>query len=164
MKNCSKCGLSKALIEFYAHPKASDGRMNRCKECAKRDARENREANIDRVKEYDRSRGNQPHRVQARAAYQKTEAYRESRKSSLRRYGENFPNRRKAQIAAGNAMRDGRLIRQPCLICGDRAEAHHPDYDAPLDVVWLCTLHHKQAHALVLGEQNYRGDRNGGIQ
>jgi hypothetical protein len=162
MKNCSKCGLLKPLFDFYAHPKAADGRMNRCKECSKQDARANRAANIERVKEYDRNRANLPHRVNARLAYQRTEAFAESHRRSLARYDERFPHRRKAQIAAGNAIRDGRLIRQPCLICGDRAEAHHPNYDAPLDVVWLCTFHHKQAHALVR-DQSTQGNRNGGL-
>jgi len=32
--------------------------------------------------------------------------------------------------------------------CANKPEAHHPDYSAPLDVVWLCSAHHKQAHAL----------------
>jgi hypothetical protein len=44
-----------------------------------------------------------------------------------------------------------------CFKCGiektpahdEKPEAHHPDYSAPLDVVWLCSAHHKQAHALI---------------
>ena len=30
---------------------------------------------------------------------------------------------------------------------GDKAEAHHEDYSRPLDVVWLCSLHHHRRHA-----------------
>jgi len=59
------------------------------------------------------------------------------------------PKRRAANIAVGNAVRDGKLTSLPCVCCGEKAEAHHPDYDRPLDVVWLCSAHHKQAHALV---------------
>jgi hypothetical protein len=36
--------------------------------------------------------------------------------------------------------------------CESRPQAHHPDYSKPLDVVWLCDDHHKQAHALVANE------------
>jgi hypothetical protein len=36
----------------------------------------------------------------------------------------------------------------PCLLCGEKAEAHHTDYDMLLDVIWLCPAHHKQAHAM----------------
>lgn len=45
----------------------------------------------------------------------------------------------------GNAIRDVRLIRQPCRVCGTtkQIEAHHPDYSKPLDVEWYCRLHHR---------------------
>lgn len=47
------------------------------------------------------------------------------------------------------AIKSGQLVRQPCFVCGEKAQAHHPDYSAPLDVVWLCVMHHRQAHGLV---------------
>jgi hypothetical protein len=41
----------------------------------------------------------------------------------------------------------GRLIPQPCAVCGsNKAEKHHPDYSKPLLVVWLCYFHHQQLH------------------
>lgn len=40
----------------------------------------------------------------------------------------------------------GLLEVQRCVVCGDKAEAHHEDYTKPLDVVWLCRKHHKQRH------------------
>ena len=47
-----------------------------------------------------------------------------------------------------NALRLGVLQRQPCAVCGaEKAEAHHPDYDRPYDVQWLCPTHHKAVHA-----------------
>ena len=27
-----------------------------------------------------------------------------------------------------------------------RVHAHHEDYDYPLDVIWLCPIHHKARH------------------
>lgn len=45
------------------------------------------------------------------------------------------------------AIRDGLLEKKPCAICGCAgAEAHHEDYDKPLDVIWLCRSHHLEAH------------------
>lgn len=52
-----------------------------------------------------------------------------------------------AHMATRSAIRRGLIQRQPCADCGSiKAEAHHPDYDRPLDVVWLCRKHHKAAH------------------
>lgn len=55
---------------------------------------------------------------------------------------------RKARKAISKALHFGRIVRQPCWCCGAiEVEAHHPDYDARLDVVWLCHEHHVQVHA-----------------
>ena|ERR1035437_2491923 len=46
------------------------------------------------------------------------------------------------------ALRDGRLVRQPCETCGRTpAQAHHDDYSRPLDVRWLCGSHHRLEHS-----------------
>ena len=36
-------------------------------------------------------------------------------------------------------LKRGKLKREPCLHCGTKAsQMHHPDYDQPLLVQWLC--------------------------
>jgi hypothetical protein len=42
--------------------------------------------------------------------------------------------------------RNGLIKPEPCNICGKKAEAHHPDYRKPLEVIWLCSKHHKEMH------------------
>ncbi len=45
------------------------------------------------------------------------------------------------------AIKDGMLKRQPCVVCGNpKVHGHHPDYDKPLEVIWLCPKHHMQEH------------------
>jgi len=44
------------------------------------------------------------------------------------------------------ALRAGKIKRQPCEVCGGKAEGHHTDYSKPLDVKWLCRTHHRAAH------------------
>lgn len=45
------------------------------------------------------------------------------------------------------AIKRGKLIKQPCQICGEiEVEAHHQDYNKPLEVVWLCREHHLELH------------------
>lgn len=52
-----------------------------------------------------------------------------------------------AQLAARNAVSRGTLIKAPCEVCGtDRVHAHHDDYSKPLEVRWLCPLHHRHIH------------------
>ena len=55
----------------------------------------------------------------------------------------------KVRVQTGQAIRTGKVQRQPCEIrnCKARAEAHHEDYNKPLDVRWLCAKHHDHRHA-----------------
>ena len=134
-KRCFKCGVTMPLSAFYRHAQMGDGHLNKCKECTKKDTTGHRLARIEHYRQYDRVRASQPHRL------------RQNREISAA-WRKAHPKRRAAQITVGNALRDGKIFHQPCFVCGEKAEAHHPDYDHPLDVVWLCPPHHKQAHAL----------------
>jgi hypothetical protein len=42
MKQCFKCNIIKPLYEFYKHSKMSDGHLNKCCECHKKDQIEHR--------------------------------------------------------------------------------------------------------------------------
>lgn len=57
-------------------------------------------------------------------------------------------DRHEARWQAGHAIATGRLVRQPCEVCGaSRVDAHHPDYSKPLEVRWLCRACHRAEHA-----------------
>ncbi len=47
-----------------------------------------------------------------------------------------------------NKIRQGILIRMPCEVCKTETDvqAHHDDYNKPLDVRWLCRKHHQEHH------------------
>ena len=149
MKSCKKCSVEKPLFNFYVHKAMSDGYLNICKQCTKARISSHREQNIERIKAYDRSRGMIPKRVEARKQYAKTDAGKVAIKKAVKNYRARHTDRYFAHTAVANAIRDGRLIKYPCFICGDvMSQGHHSDYTRPLDVVWLCEKHHKQAHAL----------------
>ena len=58
-----------------------------------------------------------------------------------------------ARHAVNNAVARGLLTRGTCAMtdetCRGRIEAHHSDYSRPLDVVWLCSWHHRRLHGQV---------------
>lgn len=57
------------------------------------------------------------------------------------------PLERWAHRALRSALKMDLIEQVPCEVCGSEdSEAHHPDYDRPLMVKWLCRKHHKREH------------------
>lgn len=137
------------MSEFYAHPRMADGHLNKCKECAKADSR-----NADPVKRaaYERERYKRPERKKAvresivRARKRDPERFARYARDARARNPEKYA----ARSAVGNALRDGRLKKGRCEVCGsEKVQAHHDDYSKPLEVRWLCIQHHNEHHARV---------------
>ena len=142
-KQCRKCGIVKSDKDFYGY--------HVCKECIKSAVRKNREENLEYYQEYDRKRASLPHRVKIRkkiAERWKTDPELKERAKELKKqWQQKNILKRAAHIIVGNAIRDGRLAKKPCRICGDeKSEAHHDDYAKPLKVKWLCRKHHAEHH------------------
>jgi hypothetical protein len=135
-KRCFKCLCELPLSAFYKHAQMGDGHLNKCKTCTKKDVTEHRQSNLERLRQYDRMRSSQPHRVALR-------------KRTAAEWIAKHPDRRAAQMKLAHAVRSGAIKRWPCEVCGEKAEAHHPHYGEPLLVTWLCRPHHAQAHALL---------------
>jgi len=133
-KTCFRCGKCKPETEFYKHPMMADGRLGKCVECAKADVKANRSKRAAEYKKYERERFKKPERKAQLAEYQ--------RKSRIK-------NRDKwiARRQLRYAVVTGKLAKKPCEICGNPvSEAHHHDYSKPLDVRWLCFVHHRNEH------------------
>ncbi len=44
-------------------------------------------------------------------------------------------------------IKRGKIIKLPCCICGNnKVEAHHEDYNKPLEIIWYCRRHHLEYH------------------
>ena len=114
---------------FYKSMSMLDGHLNSCKECIKSGVRKNRAENIEHYREYDRDRGN-----------------RQSREY-FKNYRAKFRKKYIAHNMVNNAIRDGKLFSEQCEVCGSHSShAHHDDYAKPLNVRWLCAVHHKEWH------------------
>lgn len=145
VKTCFKCLEDKPLSEFYKHSEMADGYLNKCKVCARRDVRENREKNHDYYIWYDRIRVNDPDRVEARRRY--AEEHRGVSREHQKRWAERNTEKRRAHGLVAKALRRGILERAPCEVCGsENVHAHHDDYSQPLKVRWLCPAHHGEHH------------------
>jgi len=174
IKKCFKCGEKKSLSHFYKHNQMLDGHVNKCKDCNKKDVTENRNKNIEKVRAYDRKRGNRQTRRYAieyreknrKKINEKNRAYysenkeksreikkryvtknKEKIKQKTKKYRKNNPEKQLAHQAVGYAVKTGKLKKQPCEICGsEKVHAHHEDYSKPLNVIWFCPEHHAEIH------------------
>jgi len=68
----------------------------------------------------------------------------ETRQADWRRAN---PIKYDAHLAVQRALKAGQLERQSCEVCGsDAVDAHHDQYEKPLQVRWLCRRHHTRLH------------------
>lgn len=127
MKTCFKCQQTLPLIEFYPHTRMKDGHLNKCRACARKDAHL------------------RMGKIMSDPSFQAMERERHRNKAAIYRAANDI--RLAARARVQKAVRNKILIPLPCEICGaNKTEAHHDDYQKPLDVRWLCREHHKQLH------------------
>jgi hypothetical protein len=139
-KRCSRCGVVKALADFYKHSGMKDGLQHRCKVCHVECNRKSRLSNPETKREQMR-RWLEHHGARERA--------RKAAWTKLNR------EKHQAHQAVYRAVQSGELDKPTvCSFCGTdkfRIEAHHDDYSFPLDVVWLCSACHGQRHIELKG-------------
>ncbi len=129
-KVCNRCETDKHITEYYLQKGMADGRWNTCKDCVR-----------ERVKKHSYTE----HAREVKREWNKTVKGKAQQKRHTERFRRLNPEKYKAHQIAGNAVRDSRLVRQPCEVCGDtKSEMHHDDYSKPLEVRWFCRTHHKK--------------------
>jgi len=152
-KKCIKCGVVKPLEEFYKHPEMSDGYTNKCKECTKKENKENRCKKIEYYREYDRQRADLPKRVYARKKYaiehKNDEVAKKRKVEANRKYRREHKDRQNAHSKINQKNCSVKNLKPSCCsICGkkENLQAHHSDYSKPLEVLWVCDSCHKMIH------------------
>ena len=131
MKLCKRCLKPKPLSEFYEHSGMADGHLNFCKECTRKRVSNYWYQNAEELREKERERWQRrkhnPDEVEKRRLY--TNAWRSTKK-----------------VRAHNSTR--RKLKRPdyCEVCGKtcKPHGHHESYDEPLQVLWVCTVCHRQ--------------------
>ena len=135
-KPCTGCGFTKPAEEFPLSKKGKLGRGPKCKKCTA----EWRASHKEYFKEY-----NQTYYAQNSERI-KNGVHEYAKKTGYAAQKKRDPHKAKARLAVMKALATGKMKKMPCFCCGEDAEAHHPDYDRPLDVVWLCGGHHQEIH------------------
>ena len=129
-KQCFRCKQEKDKSEFYAHPEMKDGLLGKCKECTKLDVKTNYALRREQYSQYEHKRN------------KKRRKYMQSLQKKRRKL---HPEKQKAHNLVSNSIRDGKLIRLPCMYCNNpKSQAHHEDYSKPLEIEWLCFKCHRE--------------------
>jgi len=125
-QHCNMCEQDKFVIEFSLCRGTATGLQHYCKPCSKK----------------------------YRTVYRTTTSYKSRHNARTTLWQKNNPLKTTAHKKVRQAILTGDLIVQPCEKCGNpKTEAHHEDYTKPLDVVWLCSVHHKKRHVEINAEE-----------
>jgi hypothetical protein len=124
----------------------ADGFYPKCKQCHCKQCKDNRQVDIKayRKKQRERNRTEKGKAI-ARKAYENSLSS-GRRAISNKNWKAQHPEKYKAYLEIKKAIYHGTVKRQRCVVCGEKAQAHHEDYSKPLEVVWLCQKHHSNLH------------------
>jgi len=146
MKVCRCCNKEKDLKDFYA-------RYAKCKSCCNEVKKKYRSSEIGkavRKREAVNARITGKQQVRQKRYEQTEKGKLQQKKYDAKRYeGVEGKARMAAKNAVKYALKVGKLVKEPCWICGENmSEAHHPSYakDMRLAVTWLCSAHHNAIH------------------
>ena len=141
IKVCTKCGIEKELEGFSLRRDSKDGRMASCILCRRVSNQKRYSENKEKIKASHKVY-RESHREEIKA-HRKTDSYRESDKRS----------RLKAQNACRSRNyfhrnRHNIAVPETCSRCpsSNRVEAHHDDYNKPMEVKFLCQTCHIKWH------------------
>lgn len=81
--------------------------------------------------------------------YNQSKRGREVRRKASKKYWDANSKKNSARKKVRTALRNGSMVRpNKCSMCGKQCkpEAHHEDYNKPLDIIWVCKSCHTNIH------------------
>jgi hypothetical protein len=134
-KTCNKCHIEKPITDFFKG-KSPDGYCYLCKACC--------------------YKYTQKYRKSSPENYAKFLCRKRNRNADKERlYRTRYRKRHKEEVKAQNILncalrkRGSVIKRESCYVCDDvNSQAHHFDYNKPLEVIWVCPKHHKSIHKI----------------
>ncbi|AIW03513.1 endonuclease [Bacillus phage Moonbeam] len=184
MKQCKVCKEFKddeqfALTGYFRKRTQEYARLTKCRECNKITTRKHKQKYYENNKELCKQRtkehqANDPNLKEKRRiahqakreernakmkAYAQTEAGKAVRQRAQEKYRSrpDYNLKQNARKKVLRAVKSGKLVKPSC--CEDCKqelflEAHHIDYNKPLDVQWLCKTCHEKTHHLNEGHES----------
>lgn len=145
MKKCFKCHINKNLNDFYKHSTMSDGHLNKCKDCTKKDVNI-RETNL-RLNDAEWLK---KERKRCREKIRKSEKIpinKEKKAASIRSYHIKFPEKRLALIKS-----------QHVVLKTKGNESHHWSYNEKhfKDIIELSVKEHKKLHRYIIYDKEMK--------
>lgn len=169
-RTCHKCKTPNAFSKVDIHIICEACRLEskeryrlQAVQKSKRYYLKNKERIDKRNKKYSTEYNKKPENKEKLKQYQKSKKYKDRHKERhIERMlkDELYRKRVNARILARSYVNSGRLVRKPCVVCGEtKAQGHHEDYDKPLEVMWLCRKHHFNLHKGELLATDYPVDK-----
>ena len=159
-KECIKLNVRenrKQKAEYYREYEKSRAMLPHRVEARRKYAKENPEVVKRCQRKYAKS--DKAKAAQARYAFRNKEKIKKQGKEFRKRHSDRLyekvkksrrehPEKWYARGVVAYALKRGDIKKGPCVVCGvTKTQAHHPDYSKPLDVIWMCSLHHNRFHA-----------------
>ena len=138
IRKCYKCGDTKSLEDFSKNRTKYLGYDHICKLCKKSKELKRRTENLETCREVNR-----------RSFIRNRHKWKKMWADYQRKYCKEHPQRHRANGKLNYYVGIGRIIAPlKCSECNStgRLDAHHSDYEKPLDVDWVCKVCHKQLH------------------
>lgn len=132
-KKCIQCQEIKPLEVFKWDGRIKGKKGSICRKCDNERSRTYYLNNIEKVRKRKREASRKKTKKQLYERYLRVKA--------------KDPEKYKARYTLRNAVKWGKVIKQPCQVCGNvKSQGHHEDYSKPLEVIWLCKEHHDDKH------------------
>lgn len=171
-KVCNICKIEKPITDFHKDNRnklrGNSGYQSKCKMCFKKYANSHKKEKVEYDQLYRTINEKQISEYKKEYAIKNKDKIAKQQKIYSRKYRQTetgkmvtcmasakarqlYPQKVKAINAVNNAIRNCKLLRQPCSVCGTNKNihGHHPNYNKPLDIIWLCRTHHMGVHRIM---------------
>ena len=147
MKICFKCSVPKELDEFYKHSGMTDGHLNKCKECTKKDSKIIEQKNISTPEGLEKERKRHREKYHKLGYKEKHKASPEKKKAIMDRFKDKYPEKYKAKCSACKL--------KPNI---EGNELHHWSYNKEhyKDVIEVSTKDHNTLHRYIQYDQSVK--------